>query len=114
MLHPDRSDKKDAISQYMHYRQLSPELQDRMRNYYSFLWSRQSVFDEASILSELPTHLRRDVALSVNKGVIGRVPFFQVNVFHISPRLFRARHTPHPRLACRIWKTHFWPSLSFR
>lgn len=93
MLPPGRSEKKDAISQYMHYRQLSPELQDRMRNYYSFLWSRQSVFDEASILSELPTHLRRDVALSVNKRVIGRVPFFKVSFSCILSRLVQARHT---------------------
>ena len=35
--------KKDAINAWMRYRNLSSDLQNRIRSYYSFLWSRQQV-----------------------------------------------------------------------
>ena len=34
------------------------------------------VFDEATILGELPAHLRREVALEMHAAIISRVPFF--------------------------------------
>jgi hypothetical protein len=36
-------------------------LQSRVRHYFIFLWSKQAVFDETTILDELPPHLRREV-----------------------------------------------------
>ena len=50
------------------YRDLPPELQLRIRKYYTFYWSRQSIFDEHAILDALPSHLRREVTLYLHKG----------------------------------------------
>jgi len=70
-------EKMDAINQYMSYRALPSELQSRIRKYYSFYWSRQSVFNESSILNQLPSHLRREVTLFLHKDMISKVPVFQ-------------------------------------
>jgi voltage-gated potassium channel len=69
--------RMDSISAFMRHRQLSPELQSRVRSYFSFVWSRQAVYDESSILEELPAHLRREVALEMHRMIISRVPFLK-------------------------------------
>lgn len=64
------------------YRDLPPELQLRIRKYYTFYWSRQSIFDEHAILDALPSHLRREVTLYLHKGhVASRVshPTFPIH-----------------------------------
>jgi hypothetical protein len=68
--------RMDAITAFMRHRDISPELALRVRNFFCFLWSRQAVFDEATILSELPAHLRREVALEMHAAIISRVSFF--------------------------------------
>ena len=48
----------DSVNGYMRYRGFPVQLQTRIRKYYSFYWSRQSIFDETSIMQTLPAHLR--------------------------------------------------------
>ena len=69
--------RMDSINAYMRYRGLPATLQTRIRKYYSFSLSRQSMFDEAAILSTLPTHLRREVSLYLHRDMISQVPFFR-------------------------------------
>ena len=69
--------RMDSINSYMRYRDLPEELQTRIRKYYSFYWSRQSIFDESALLHALPSHLRREVALYLHKEMISKVPFFR-------------------------------------
>ena len=59
--------RMDSINNYMRYRDLPPELQLRIRKYYTFYWSRQSIFDEHAILDALPSHLRREVTLYLHR-----------------------------------------------
>lgn len=68
--------RADAITAFMRHRNITPELSLRVSNFFWFLWSRQAVFDEATILGELPAHLRREVALEMHSAIISRVPFF--------------------------------------
>lgn len=37
------------------------ELQERVRNYYEFLWARQQGLDDEVILRRMPQHLRNEV-----------------------------------------------------
>jgi CRP-like cAMP-binding protein len=69
--------RMDSINMYMQHRQLPQELKTRIRKYYAFYWSRQSVFDEAAVLSALPSHLRREVLLYLHRDMISKVPFFR-------------------------------------
>ena len=68
--------RSDAITAFMRHRNISPALSLRVVKYFWFLWTRQAVFDEATILGELPAHLRREVALEMHAEIISNVPFF--------------------------------------
>ncbi|KAL3926530.1 MAG: hypothetical protein SGPRY_003257 [Prymnesium sp.] len=70
--------QKDQINSWMRYRNLSPDLQFRVRSYFSFFWSRRNVFDEAANLEMLPIHLRKEVAMATNSKIISNIPFFGI------------------------------------
>jgi len=70
--------QKDQINAWMRYRNLSPDLQNRVRSYFSFFWSRRNVFDEAAHLEALPIHLRKEVAMATNSKIISNIPFFGI------------------------------------
>ncbi len=69
--------KMDGVKQYMHYRQLPGELQHRVVDYYDYLWSEGKAVDEQKLFQDLPTGLRREIQLYLNREIIQRVPFFQ-------------------------------------
>ena len=46
--------RMDSISAFMRYRDIEPDLQSRVCNYFIFLWSRQAVFDEATSTNAAP------------------------------------------------------------
>ena len=43
----------DALDLFMHYRSLPSEMQNRIRTFYLYFYSRRSVFDEEKILGQL-------------------------------------------------------------
>jgi hypothetical protein len=69
--------KMDGVKQYMHYRQLPLELQQRIVNHYDFIWEERKAFDDGQIFNDLPSALRTDVGCFLNDGVIQKVPFFR-------------------------------------
>ena len=68
--------KMDAVSDYMRYRKLSPEMRSRINEYYSYLWQSRRGLDEASLIQELPVYLQEEVSLFLNKEIISKVPLF--------------------------------------
>lgn len=75
----------DRLATFMQYRRIPLELQQRIYEYYSFLWERHLGYDEALILSELPEPLRVEIAMAMKREFIEKVPFFQ----GASPQLIR-------------------------
>ena len=53
----------DAIVSYMKSRNLPKELQMRIRKYYKHYLEKKTAFDESSMLAELSTFLRQEVAM---------------------------------------------------
>jgi hypothetical protein len=68
--------KMEDISTYMAYRRLPMKLQQRVLNYYEYLWCRKKGLDEEDMLSTLPESLRTEVSLYLNQDIITKVPFF--------------------------------------
>ena len=68
--------KMDAVNDYMRYRKLSPDMQKRIKDYYSYLWQSRRGLDEASLILELPEYLQQEVQLFLNKDIISKVPLF--------------------------------------
>lgn len=75
----------DRLATFMRYRHIPLELQQRIYEYYSFLWERHLGYDEVLILSELPEPLRIEIAMAMKREFIEKVPFFQ----GASPQLIR-------------------------
>lgn len=59
------------------YRKLPDELKKRIRDHYDYCWRRKTVYDEKGILLELPTSLRSEVSLFLNRDLIVSVPFLR-------------------------------------
>ncbi len=69
--------KVERLSAFMRYRRLPPALQNRIRDYYTYLWEQRLVYDESDILNDLPQSLRTEVALCLKRDIIENVPLFR-------------------------------------
>lgn len=69
--------KLDKIQTFMHYRDVPNDLQDNIRQYYDYLWNNRRGFDETEVLHELPSSLKLQVALHLNRDIIEKVPMFK-------------------------------------
>jgi CRP-like cAMP-binding protein len=69
--------KLEKIQTFMHYRDVPGDLQENIRQYYDYVWNNRRGFDETVVLEELPSSLKLQVALHLNKDIIEKVPMFQ-------------------------------------
>lgn len=69
--------KMEKIQTFMQYRDVPNELQDSIRTYYDYLWNNRRGFDESAVLDELPSSLKVQVALHLNREIIEKVPMFR-------------------------------------
>ena len=79
-IHPARTrylEQRERLTAFMHYRHIPRELQQRVRDYYDYLWEQRRVFDEKDILKDLPPGLRTEVSLFLKRDLIENVPLFQ-------------------------------------
>ncbi|KAL9657831.1 hypothetical protein ABK040_013167 [Willaertia magna] len=66
----------DGIKEFMAYRKLSKDLQNKVIEYYTHIWKTRKTLDEEGMLLALPEHLRIEVSLFLNKDIIQKIPFF--------------------------------------
>ncbi|WP_456427079.1 cyclic nucleotide-binding domain-containing protein [Rhodocaloribacter sp.] len=69
--------KVERLSAFMRYRRLPPVLQNRIRDYYAYLWEQRLVYDESDILNDLPQSLRTEIDLFLKRDIIENVPLFR-------------------------------------
>lgn len=62
--------------QYMKHRNLPEKLQDRIKMYYNYSWERSKGIDENMALESLPTQLKQDVMMFINKDIMVQVSLF--------------------------------------
>jgi voltage-gated potassium channel len=67
----------EKLNNLIHYRELHPELENRIKDYYTYLWKKRLGFDEGSFLAGLPKNLKTDVALYLKKDVVEKIPLFK-------------------------------------
>jgi voltage-gated potassium channel len=67
----------EKLSGLIQYRELHPELESRVRDYYTYLWKKRLGFDESSFLADLPKNLKTNVALYLKKDVVEKIPLFK-------------------------------------
>jgi voltage-gated potassium channel len=67
----------EKLSALIHYRELHPELENRIKDYYTYLWKKRVGFDERSFLAGLPKSLKTNVALYLKKDIVEKIPLFK-------------------------------------
>jgi hypothetical protein len=70
-------DNMERLSGLIQYRELHPELEGRIKDYYTYLYKKRLGFDEGSFLSGLPKNLKTNVALYLKKDVVEKIPLFK-------------------------------------
>ena len=67
----------EAISQYLHSRQVPPQLNEQVRNYYEYLWAHHRGVKEESLFEDLPPSFRLSLLLYLTKDLLEKVPLFK-------------------------------------
>lgn len=66
----------DKLTAFMNYRNIPPEIQRRIRDYYDYIWDKRLSYDESTVISELPPSLKTEVSLFLKRDIIAKVPLF--------------------------------------
>jgi voltage-gated potassium channel len=66
----------ERLSSFMYYRNIPQPLQQRIREYYEYVWEKRLDYDESAILSTLPPGLAVEVSMYLKRDIIERVPLF--------------------------------------
>ncbi|KAI9338588.1 cyclic nucleotide-binding-like protein [Zopfochytrium polystomum] len=69
--------KMDAIRQYMTDRDMDIEMQERVLDYYDYMWERNKGIDVKNLFEDMPSTFRSEVALSLNNAIIDKATIFK-------------------------------------
>ncbi|MEM7182970.1 MAG: ion transporter [Spirochaetota bacterium] len=70
-------EKMERVTTFMKYRHIPDDLQDKVQQYYTYLWENRKGYDESSVMSDLPSSLKMKVALYLNKEMLEKIPLFK-------------------------------------
>ena len=62
--------RMDAIKQYMVFRKVGKDLENRVIKWFDYLWSNKQSMDEESVLGMLPDKLKAEIAIHVHLGMV--------------------------------------------
>ncbi|XP_036890052.1 cGMP-gated cation channel alpha-1 [Sturnira hondurensis] len=66
----------DAIKQYMHFRNVTKDMEKRVIKWFDYLWTNKKTVDEREVLKYLPDKLRAEIAISVHLDTLKKVRIF--------------------------------------
>uniref|UniRef100_F7EUQ9 Cyclic nucleotide-gated channel alpha-1 n=1 Tax=Monodelphis domestica TaxID=13616 RepID=F7EUQ9_MONDO len=66
----------DAVKQYMHFRNVSKDMERRVIKWFDYLWTNKKTVDEKEVLKYLPDKLRAEIAISVHLDTLKKVRIF--------------------------------------
>lgn len=69
--------KMDAVKQYMEFRKVSKDLEQRVIKWFDYLWINKQSLNEEEVLSALPDKLKAEIAIHVHLETLKRVALFQ-------------------------------------
>ena len=69
--------RMDAIKQYMVFRRVGKDLENRVIKWFDYLWSNKQAMDEETVLSMLPDKLKAEIAIHVHLDTLEKVRIFQ-------------------------------------
>jgi hypothetical protein len=72
-----RQEKLTRLTSFVRRWRIPEDLQDRIYNYYHYVWERGRSAEETEVISDLPGGLRTDVYLYLNRDILQAVPLFR-------------------------------------
>ena len=70
-------DNMQKLGEFMSTKGITGRLQERMRDYYTYLWQKPGATNETMIMNGLPIGLRGEVSLYLKRDIIQKVPFLK-------------------------------------
>ena len=67
----------EQLNAFVRYREIPAALQQRIKEYYAYIWKKRLGFDETTFLSVLPMGLRMEVELHLKCQILDKIPLFQ-------------------------------------
>lgn len=67
----------EKLSALTNFKKIPPELQNKIRDYYLYVWKKRLGFEEVDFLKGLPAGLQREVSLQLKKDLVEKFPLFQ-------------------------------------
>jgi CRP-like cAMP-binding protein len=67
----------EVVTQFLRSRRVPPEVNENVRGYYEYTWSRYRGANERNLLTDLPAPLRLEVLTHLAHEVLERVPLFR-------------------------------------
>jgi hypothetical protein len=67
----------DEVNAYLRAHRIPADLQERVRDYFSYLWEKQRGVSATAVLDVLPRSLSQEILLFLNKDVVNRVELFK-------------------------------------
>jgi hypothetical protein len=89
-------DHLESINHFMNFHRLPAEIKTRVHEYFAYLWNSRKGLDETDVLKDLPSYLRIEIAMFLNRDIIMKVPLFRGQTDHfisavvskLRPRVF--------------------------
>ncbi|KAK3587752.1 hypothetical protein CHS0354_042707 [Potamilus streckersoni] len=69
--------RMDHIKFYLHHRRVPTSLQNRVKRWADYTWSRTQAIDEPTLLQMLPDRLRTEIAINVHLETLKKVKIFE-------------------------------------
>lgn len=69
--------KMEEVRNYMRIKRIPASIQDRVKNYYNYLWETRQGITNVDFMLTLPQTLRMDISLHLNKDILEKVSIFQ-------------------------------------
>lgn len=69
--------KMDGVKQYMEFRKVAKDLEERVIRWFDYLWSNKQSLNENDVLSALPDKLKAELAIHVHLHTLKQVNIFQ-------------------------------------
>ncbi|KAJ3248561.1 Kinesin-like protein kif27 [Chytriomyces hyalinus] len=69
--------KMDAVRQYMKDRNMDADMQERVLDYYDYVWERNKGIDVRNLFDDMPSTFKGEVALSLNNAIIDKATIFR-------------------------------------
>jgi cAMP-binding proteins - catabolite gene activator and regulatory subunit of cAMP-dependent protein kinases len=69
--------KLEEVNSFMRSQRLPSDLQERVRDYYSYRWTQQRGVDTSLVLDDIPHGLSQEILMFLNREVLNRVDIFK-------------------------------------